>query len=391
MLSAAASSTTETLETNFAAVHFVAGEDGEYLITVSGSQYRSTVSCWEVPLRGSQAFCVAQLEDQASHYLFELVCNEDPDSQGTFCLQTNLEVPSLRVYSLDKFHGRFVALSVDVPVIPDASVLLLRGNFILFDNLQVYDWKMDRLLSLSISSDDPDVEDLVLGAKYINGYFLIVRRHSGVLVKAPNPTSPAVQGDPGLIIHWDFHAIQTAIYVQDPFYRDQTTGWPKVPITILLRGFEVIKQVDLLATVPSTAGPSRDTNDTPEAGVALHVINNRLIPIVPSHAEMLVGPSGKGIWLETRNITRKHATYPARCIVGFSVRREHDEEACASAAYQPPGNVVEMCKSEVFVQRLGSCELARRRYGLGCVAFEDTVGRIAFIGRDGTLQILDYA
>lgn len=55
-------------------VLFLHGSDGQYLVTVS----RRTISCWEVPLEGVQAYRVAEWQCEGHLMVEKVMLNEDP-------------------------------------------------------------------------------------------------------------------------------------------------------------------------------------------------------------------------------------------------------------------------------------------------------------------------
>ncbi|TFK53704.1 hypothetical protein OE88DRAFT_1272741 [Heliocybe sulcata] len=375
-------------------VHILPGRNAEYILTIS--DWRE-VELWEVPLRGSRVLRLATLRSM-NRTLCGVACNDDPDSEGIFCM----------IYGgRETFRGSFTPLSRAVPMHLEVNVLVMHGDWILTEDLCLHHWRKNEALRL-IASADGLLENEALCAKYINGYFFIVRQFSIILIKAPdvddsgsfvNTRSPLY-----VLTTWDHPVQEAAIFLQDSAYHNRQTGWPSAPISVLLRGVRDLRKADfapsdLVAASQSGSAPagssSRDEPDS--AGLLLTQISS--IPVTPSQGDIRIGPSGKGIWLETRNVTQNHSTYPARCIVGFNLREQTQQEAPStpsnplSVHHQLPGNVLELCQKEVYVQRIGSMApwTPGNMNALPGMAFDDTVGRIAIARREGKVQILDFA
>lgn len=94
--------------------------------------------------------------------------------------------------------------------------------------------------------------------------------------------------------------------------------------------------------------------------------------------------------METQNLTCGHSTFPVRCFVGFDAT-SHLVPAQESQSVARWQNDLEVRKSGLYKSRVGPGEVFERKYRILTSSIEDTVGRIAVGGRDGRVQILDFA
>jgi hypothetical protein len=184
-----------------------------------------------------------------------------------------------------------------------------------------------------------------------------------------------------------------AIIIPRGFCDAAEGGIPGKPITILFRcredGHHTIRQYDLLPK-STEASEEKELNEF-LASFPFHFpsICTRVIPVTPSCSQLRFSSSGKGIWLETRNVSFGIAndTRAARCIIGADVSRDDEEEE----NQQECGNRLNISKGEVYSRYCGMQEVMMRRYKVNSVDLEDSVGRIVIGDRDGNVEVLEYA
>lgn len=93
--------------------------------------------------------------------------------------------------------------------------------------------------------------------------------------------------------------------------------------------------------------------------------------------------------METQNLTCGHSTFPVRSFVGFDATSQLvPAKESQSARWQ---NNLTVRKNGLYKSRVGPGEVYERKYRILTSSLEDTVGRIAVGGRDGRVQILDFA
>lgn len=208
------------------------------------------------------------------------------------------------------------------------------------------------------------------------------------------------------------------LHVQDPareavvIVHEMTEGerraWQFNPVTILMRATTIdghtIRKYDLLPrpVAPIEQAPAADIEPRDDqeqetirrsrpadSPCTLPARPSQTISVPPSAGNLVVGRNGKGFWMETQNLTCGHSTFPARCFVGFDVT-SHLVPAQESepARWQ---NELTIRKEGVYKSRVGPGEVHERKYRILTSSLEDTVGRIAIGGRDGRVQILDFA
>ncbi|KAI0044230.1 hypothetical protein FA95DRAFT_1574617 [Auriscalpium vulgare] len=389
-------------------VLFPSGHNGELVLTVE----KARIVCWEVPFGGSEAFMVAErsLPDAA---IGGVVVNDEPGSPAMLVVgyTTNIThepIPgyplqalpqriTVEAWALDKFHGCFEVLRGDT-MIGNPSRLMplsrLSGEYALIgDPVALWNWKHpEQTFLLSYGNLPSPVPDCVLAVQLVRGHLLIVRQSHIQLLPAPR-FDAAGQALPhttaAAFVHLPDAAKEAVIVVHKPTAQERD-DWQFDPVTVLMRveanGAHQIRKYDILplpkVRVGGADGPAARCIPCvfPKAAAAA-------IPVPPSCSGLTVGRNGKGFWMETRNVTWGHSTFPARCIVGFDVT----SGVCAAAGVPHWKNDLVLRKKELFVSRVGTGEVEKRKYRIATTSLEDTVGRIAIGGRDGKVQILDLA
>lgn len=188
---------------------------------------------------------------------------------------------------------------------------------------------------------------------------------------------------------------------------EEREAWQFNPVTILMRVTNIsghfIQKYDLLPRPVTSAWQAAENElrdeqepDTTErrprqtdSPCTLPARPTQAIPVPPSCSNLVVGRNGKGFWMETQNLTCGHRTFPVRCFVGFDATSH-----LAPAQDSQPArwqNDLTVRKNGMYRSRVGTGEVHGRKYRILTSSIEDTVGRIAIGGRDGRIQILDYA
>ncbi|KDQ55883.1 hypothetical protein JAAARDRAFT_159340 [Jaapia argillacea MUCL 33604] len=401
-------------------VLFLPGHSGQLMVSV----LESGITCWEVPLDGSKAFPVAHWTNGDSSPVSKVITNDHPDSLATLAVQVrdpnNQGLFVVVVLSLDTFHGCFKELgafkgngAVTHPL------LYMYKDWVMFGTpVWVWSWRHPAQLHTIPSHQVPNVpeSDPILCVKAIGGtHLLLVRQRIIQMIR-----TPLFQPNGSLLWPSCCHAakrhirnlaaIEAAIYLP-PVHSDWAVTHPVhnpghsnadallQPMTILMRFIDqdtmqnTIHQVDLVL-YPLLLEEGKPTNGLREWKV-------REFPVSPSCSQLYLGSSGKGFWMETRNTTTNHTTYPARCIVGIDISRNPrlptldeieapKEQRGRELTWADASNTVKICESMVEM-RVGINEVARRRYRLTAAALDGSVGRIVVGNREGKVKVLDFA
>lgn len=254
--------------------------------------------------------------------------------------------------------------------------------------------------------------DGLLNIKFIGEYLLSVRERSIELFAIPpwstelnrfeniRPLNACLQLD---------HAAREAVVVARSQAGRGYHGWPTDSVTVLMRysddGFDMIQQYDLLPNPRAQA--TQDSKQRQGEMDALPCVfpaeYTRVVSVAPSCCGLHVSQSGKGFWMQTRNVSTRRCIYPARCLIGFDVvqrgREEEEEEAGhigeVSGSRPQAGDVtrendLHVCEGELYSRRCDMSEIMWRKYVIITADLEDTVGRIAVGDRDGKVVVLDY-
>ncbi|KAI0916415.1 hypothetical protein AcW1_008854 [Taiwanofungus camphoratus] len=377
-------------------VLFLPGCNGEFLVTLVGR----TITCWEVPLDGSGAYRVA--EWVSSQKVDQIIVNEEAGSRAVLAYVTGDTstdgVVDVCALGLDKFHGRFVLMTRlkgnRNNVLP---LHAMRGEYVLFgDPLVAWFFRPPvEARSMGKLHGDvlvPDRPNKILAVKVIGRYVLVVREQSFQLDYAPvwnrvRTWHPKIRG---ACVHVD-------LPVSDAVVVARTTGgggegpceWPAEPVTVLARcnddGLDTIQQFDLL---PLPAGAQR-VDEPFRVPCVFPEVYTHVVVVPPSCGRLSAGPGGKGFWMQTRNVTTRHSTYPARCLMGFHVT-SNDEPGDAKARVCE-GNNLHLCSGNLYSRRCDMGEILWKKYSIVSTALEDTVGRIAIGDRTGRVEVLDFA
>lgn len=234
-------------------------------------------------------------------------------------------------------------------------------------------------------------DDEILTAKSVMGYMITVRQQSIHAVPDPlgcdNEESCELAGQAAEL---NFDAKEATVVARTLCNTSKDGTSPTEAITILLRcsdgGFETIRQYDLIPR------PKPHTkSEISRFPFYFPTVCTRVIPVAPSCSHLQFSPSGKGLWLETRNIPTgiANATRPARCIIGVNISNEPN--LAMTSRKQEWGNFLNIGETEVYKKNCGMRELLLKKYQIQSVDLEDCVGRIAIGDLDGNMEVLEYA
>ncbi|CAL1706693.1 unnamed protein product [Somion occarium] len=386
----------QTLDSAIKKVFFLPGRKGEILVTVTNR----TIACWEVPLMGSEGFCIAKLVSPAD--IYDVVINEVPthDTQIVFNHRAPPGSSDCTVITchLDEFHGRIVMLRrFSMPYGVGFSLYTLRGNWLVSGSMPyVVNVVAEDKPAMPLSNLE---DDTILAVKLVGKYAFIVATKNFQLTQfeSNNGEKPSVK----ILLGGTFRSPLrgATIWAQRTTDVKGPNNSMAEAVSLVLRcaddGFETIKQLDWLYDPNHKSSPSRVPFLPPKT-------YTRTMMTAPSSCNLVVGMNGKGVFFETKTITTStRSSYTARCIGGFElvrtegrpVQRGKLESGSPSKIWHPPcgpPNFVE-CKKEIYSRRCDMGEILYRRYSLTSVALEDMVGRIAVGDRNGVVEVLEYA
>jgi hypothetical protein len=355
----------------------------------------------------------------------------------TPCLSTRPPLFEIgaEVWALDKFHGCFTTLRSELlarnmqrrlsPIARLCGDLALLG-----DPVVLWNWKRKGpfftmssgnihhsptvshfpIGNLGILPDSqPSQPDSVLAVQLVRNHLLVVRQSHIQLLPTPqfDECGRAVQGAStfGAFLHVQDPAREAVVIVHE-MTEEERDAWQFNPVTILMRVTTIdghsIRKYDLLPRPVTSAEQLAETELRSEqeedtlprprpsgSPCTLPARPTQTIPVPPSCSNLVVGRNGKGFWMETQNLTCGHSTFPVRCFVGFDATSHLvPAQESQSARWQ---NDLTVRKSGLYKSRVGPGEVHERKYRILTSSLEDTVGRIAVGGRDGRVQILDFA
>lgn len=296
----------------------------------------------------------------------------------------------LTVLHLDIFHGVLQPRSMLRSSRNVAFPLhAMRGDWIAFG---------DPLLVWHMSSMNPvrtrnlTDETKVLTAKFIGHYLLVVRQSSVQILgynQRDKDGNPVIPGHSAGLAYPAKEAIVVSKTTRDDVH------WPSETVSIIMRcsddGFDTIRQYDLppnpkVQPFPPNLGFNPDQYGYP-CLFPLHY--TRALAVAPSAASLMVSQNGKGMWMETRNVTSRHNVYPARCLVGFDVAKDNVNKL-ACGLMEGESNDLHVARNELFARRCDMSEILTKRYAVLSADLEDSIGRVAVGYRNGTVEILDY-
>ncbi|KAI0032111.1 hypothetical protein K488DRAFT_31288, partial [Vararia minispora EC-137] len=392
-------------------VRFLPGHNGQLVLSVQ----QSRIVCWEVPLTGEDAFIVAERQIPGGT-IVDVVVNEDEKNLATLVLVWStpaaLAAPPqsffIEAWSLDRFYGTFgtlrsdaVAEHVQGRVVPLSS--LVGDVAMVGDPVAVWNWsRPGSVYALNGINAQGSPPDNLLAVKTARDYIFVVRQSHLQIIPfpqfSPDGTPLPPRTDAGAVFIHLPDVASEAIIVVHPIPEEEHDKWQFDPVTIILRviqdnGLHAIRTYDIL---PRSVATQLDAAPLCCSGCGMErqrILASQLpfrppmtpsftYVVPPSCEKLAIGPHGRGIWLETRNVRRSHTTYPARAFVGFDVRTVLNND------WQ---NSVVVREAPLYTARAGSGEVALKRYRILDAALEDTVGRIVVGCRDGRVQIMDFA
>jgi hypothetical protein len=111
---------------------------------------------------------------------------------------------------------------------------------------------------------------------------------------------------------------------------------------------------------------------------------------LPSCRSMYISPSGRGFWLETRNLGSKTRSYPARCVVPIFINCTSKQQATPDLREERQVDLV-VGPKYLYARPCRWRDLVRGRQRISSVVMDDSMGRLAVVDVDGTIEILNYA
>lgn len=243
-----------------------------------------------------------------------------------------------------------------------------------------------------------------MALKIIDRYLCIVREHCVQFLLAPLWSGQRAKytgnSITSALVRFDQPAIEAVII---PSMVAETAS--ERTVTVLLRcsdeGFDILRQFKFILGLDDEGVKSADqeTKDAENHKFPCDLSTwSYTVGVAPSSRQFIAGPSGKGLWIETRNVTSRHSVHPARCLVGFQVGRpedipkvqkkgvDSDTKSCTML-----GNDVQIPETVLYARRCDISEILHRKYCMTKVALEDTIGRVAIGDRRGRVEILDFA
>ncbi|VDB96482.1 unnamed protein product [Peniophora sp. CBMAI 1063] len=401
-------------------VRFLPGTDGRLVLSVQ----QNRVVCWEVPLGGEDAFIVAERHVPGGT-ICDVLVNEDPTNHATVVVAcarrpefhpptSQMREITVEAWHMDKFYGTFTTLRSDTLLENLRGRLLplmrLCGDVALIgDPVAVWNWRLPGTYTMLNPHNihASPVPDLLLAVKPVRDYLIVVRQSHLQLL--PLPSFDAVgkpvprRRDAGAVyVHLPDAASEATIVVH-PLTDAEREKWLFDPVTVVLRivndsGEAAIRTFDIAPRAANLgagepplccAGCEAD-----RARVLVQQLPFRpptapsvTVPALASAGRLVAstGCAGKGLWLETQTVRAKRETYCVRAFIGFDVGAKYvAEEGRWRFGFS-------IRTKPMYKARMGTGEVAQRKFRIQDVAMEDTVGRIAVAGQDGRVMVMDYA
>lgn len=235
---------------------------------------------------------------------------------------------------------------------------------------------------------------------------VVVRENCIHFLYAPvwNGTRTAWNRQPQLLFQVSPTATEAVIIHQTAAVAQRDPGdWPSTPVTVLWRcredDVDMIVQLDLLPGPEKLAASSAIEGSLPPSLLPFVQCKRvNAVPVPPSCRKLHATPSGKGFCVQTRNLSSRHSSYPARCLFGFHVTAQPgaiSTERTSKGVQRPRatylGNDVHYSEQALYSRRCDMSEIIKRQYAIVSTAFEDTTGRIAIGDRYGQVEVLDFA
>ncbi|PCH36145.1 hypothetical protein WOLCODRAFT_140239 [Wolfiporia cocos MD-104 SS10] len=406
-------------------VCFLPGHNGELLITVVGR----IITCWEVPLDCGDVYRVA--EWVCDVHPEQVIVNDDPKAVAVLAFVANSSVeepaPHICALSLDTFHGRFERCAMlKGPIDTLVPLHAMHGDCVIFsDPLKTWltSSPMEVRTHKASGSETWERGNSVLAVKVIGRYLLVVRATTFEMGLAPtfNNMRVANAGAMAVFMTSDLVASEAAIVVRSTSLDSHRLEWPTEPVTVLTRvssdEIDIVHQMDLFPSARTSGAPHKTLGSQEKRHpfpFTRPAACGRAVLVAPSCRDLLVGPSGKGFWAETRNVSQRRSVHPARCLVGFHLTRDdklqsQSQEGMMVAtevdglqksaqrwaekdwAATSEGNTLHLCGDALYARRCDMSEIMWKRYMVASTALEDTMGRLAIGDRNGRVEVLDFA
>ncbi|KAF8512389.1 hypothetical protein JB92DRAFT_280026 [Gautieria morchelliformis] len=380
-----------------------------FLNTASGHQYLVAayslyrLGCWEISPDGGSVYLVALWTSQ--HLIRRIrvnelsECLEHDSAQGLLGVACESEPGTFEVtiLGLDRFRGCFLNLgTIDAGA---ASWLhFFRGPLLgLSEQPRVVHWQDDCIFRLYGEIVFPGDWNNTVDMSVLEDNSLLMVTHTSIeLFLIPTNQAPCSISSLCAVarfnLPWRLLTIATAVTgynLQTHCIRIPGQKPPRrQPLSVLVRsldgGFHVIHHYvfDIETLQPDGKPPAIPIRFPPT-----HV---RTIHILPSCGKICLSPSGRGCWLETRNVGPKTHSYPARCVVPLYINAVSTQLLAPDIPeeWQVDFNVG---TKTLYERPCGWKDLVDGRQRISSVALDDSMGRIAIGDTDGCIVVLNYA
>jgi hypothetical protein len=136
----------------------------------------------------------------------------------------------------------------------------------------------------------------------------------------------------------------------------------------------------------------------PDAQGGRWSVGERAVRVAPTSATgIVVGPSGRGIWMENRALPvsgpgrRAGETKPARCVAGFDVPLLRAGADPRTPAPEQARELFRVHEHALYTRPCGMGEIVARKFSIVAATIDDAAGRVVLGNRDGTIDVLDFA
>jgi hypothetical protein len=136
----------------------------------------------------------------------------------------------------------------------------------------------------------------------------------------------------------------------------------------------------------------------PDAQGGRWSVGEKAVRVAPSSATgMVVGPSGRGIWLENRPFPvsgpgrRGGETKPARCVVSFDIPLLRSGVDAQVPVPERVRGLFRAHDQALYSRPCGMGEVVARKFSIMSATINDAAGRVVLGNRDGTVDVLDFS
>lgn len=227
-----------------------------------------------------------------------------------------------------------------------------------------------------------------------NNSILLLRQNTVELFLFPTVQAPLTQTSINPVASYTFpffayEATLTGYYPQAHGAPMSVSGQTlRHPISVLLRAHE--DGDDNVHHFVFDLEPRQLDGSLPSRPIRFPPTHARKIPVSPSCSRLYLNPSGRGYWLETRNVGSKRRSYPARCVIGLCITST-STRGVAPDLPETWQVDLKVGTTPLYHRQCGLKDLKEGRHRISIVAMDDSVGRVAVGDIDGAIVVLDYA